>query len=387
MSTRAGADSIAGACARCLRRSWLLGELSAVLDCNSRSDGRLYALLALDDAELIAALGGRRRDHLRRAHAELDARELASTEGTTAICRHDPRYPAGLMHPVAPDLLHVAGGRARLHALTGQPVVAFPAASRASDYGLELAYGLARGLAASGVTIAGGRRPLAQAALAGALAAEGATLLVVGDGLGVGGAMPRCRARERLEHRGCTLAELPGQVRGRRWGENAAERIVVSLADVAIVVEAEETPRALAAPGLARELGKPLAACPGRVTSRASGGSHALLREGARLVRDVADVLELLYATHPAARAAAEEQDDRIAEATDPVRRELTPQLRFVLEQVGAGVDTPGKLTAGSTDAGELLRALGELELIGLLRRGDGGRYLLSEAQRWPGLR
>jgi hypothetical protein len=47
-----------------------------------------------------------------------------------------------------------------------------------------------------------------------------------------------------------------------------------------------------------------------------------------------------------------------------------------VLEQVGAGVDTPGKLTAGSADDGELLQALGELEAIGLLRRGDGGRYL-----------
>ncbi|HWG09142.1 MAG TPA: DNA-processing protein DprA [Solirubrobacteraceae bacterium] len=384
---RASADSIAGACAQCLRRSWLLGELSAVLDCNSRSDGRLYALLALDDAELIAALGGRRREHLRRAHAELGARELASTEGTTAICRHDPRYPAGLMHPVAPALLHVAGGRARLHALTGRPVVAFPAASRASDYGLELAYGLGRGLAASGVTIEGGRGPLAQAALAGALAAEGATLLVVGDGLGVGGAMSRRRARERLEHRGCTLAELPGRVRGRRWGENAAERIVVSLADVAIVVEAEETPRALAAPRLARELGKPLGACPGRVTSRASSGSHALLREGALLIRDASDVLEMLHATHPAARAAAGEHSDRAAEEAERVLRGLSPRLRLVLEQVGAGVDTPGKLAAGSTEAGEVLRALGELELIGLLRRGDGGRYLLSEAQRCPDLR
>jgi hypothetical protein len=47
-----------------------------------------------------------------------------------------------------------------------------------------------------------------------------------------------------------------------------------------------------------------------------------------------------------------------------------------VLEQVGAGVDTPGKLTAGSSDPGELLQALGELESLGLLRRGDGGRYL-----------
>ncbi len=262
--------------------------------------------------------------------------------------------------------------------LTKQPVAAFLGATHASDYGLELARELGRGLAASGVTVAAGRGDgLARAALAGSLEVEGATLAVAGDGLVM---TPHGTQRTaRLGRAGCTIAELPDGVRGRRWGVNAAERIVASLGDVAIVVEAEEKPRALASARLALGLGKTLAACPGRVSSRTSSGAHVLLREGAQLVRDAHDVLDLLYGVDP---SQATVKDPVNAGSAGPPLPRLSAKLRAVLEQVGAGVDTQGKLTAGSADPGELLQALGELEAIGLLRRGDGGRYLACKA--WP---
>ena len=53
-------------------------------------------------------------------------------------------------------------------------------------------------------------------------------------------------------------------------------------------------PRELAAARVAASLDRPVAAVPGRVTSRSSCGSNALLRDGARLVRDASDVLDLL---------------------------------------------------------------------------------------------
>jgi DNA processing protein len=368
------------ACARCVRRSWLLGELGAVLDCNSRADARVFGLLRLEDEELIEALGGRRRAELHRRYAGLHECGSRVVSGVSRICRHDSRYPDGLRHPGAPHLLYVAGGTGRLCELTRQPVAAFLGATRASDYGLELARELGRGLAASGVTVAAGRRGgLAQAALAGALEVDGATLAVAGDGLAAtpqNARSPTHRARD-----GCTIAELPAGVRGRRWGANAAERIVASLADVAIVVEAEESPRALAAARLALELGTTLAACPGRVTSRTSSGAHLLLRDGALLVRDARDVLDLLYGISPG-ESRSTGGDPVNAESADRPRAHLPAELREVLEQVGAGVDTPGRLTAGSADPGKLLQALGELESIGLLRRGDGGRYLACKAWR-----
>jgi hypothetical protein len=55
---------------------------------------------------------------------------------------------------------------------------------------------------------------------------------------------------------------------------------------------------------------------------------------------------------------------------------QLEPRLRIVLERVAAGADTPAKLTHRCGQAAEVLMALSELELMGLLTRGDGGRYL-----------
>ena len=58
-----------------------------------------------------------------------------------------------------------------------------------------------------------------------------------------------------------------------------------------------------------------------------------------------------------------------------------------MLEQVGAGRDTPDKLAGGDGDAGEVLMALSELELLGLLARGDGGRYVPRDALTVRGTR
>ena len=55
---------------------------------------------------------------------------------------------------------------------------------------------------------------------------------------------------------------------------------------------------------------------------------------------------------------------------------ELAPCLQATLERVGAGCDTPDKLTRAGADTAEVLLALSELELMGLLARGDGGRYV-----------
>jgi predicted Rossmann fold nucleotide-binding protein DprA/Smf involved in DNA uptake len=87
--------------------------------------------------------------------------------------------------------------------------------------------------------------------------------------------------------------------------------------------------------------------------------------DGAHLVRGVGDVLELLRGG-PAA----------VTDATHSEHPRLEPRLAEVLERVGEGNDTPDKLIGRATDAGETLLALSELELMGRLQRGDGGRYV-----------
>jgi len=369
---QAHAHTRRSACSDCRRRSWLLGELSAILDLNCRADGRLFELLALDDHKLIQALGGRRRAELQQSYARFRADRLRHTCEVAELCMHDRRYPCELSAAGVWEMLHVAGGLERLHELTRRPVVAIVGTTRASDYGRATASDIARGLAASGVTVAG---PLsagvAAAALAGALEGGGGTLVVSGSGLDVASATRRRALHSQLMHGGCAVSALECSVDGRRWGVASAERMLAALATVTLVVEAHERPRELAAARIARSLDRTVAAVPGRVTSPAASGCHALLRDGALLVRDAADVVELLYEargrapTRPAAPG-----------ASDRPEVELEPRLRMVLERVGAGEDTPGRL-AGGHDAAEVLCALSELELLGLLSRGDGGRYVV----------
>src|SRR5436309_4166920 len=349
------------ACERCLRRAWLLAELSAPLDFLAGDQGRLIESLALDDHALIKALGGRRRAQLAAEHAGFDPAWLGSAQGAEAVCRHMRSFPPSLNSPAAPLLLNVAGGARRLEQLVAAPVIAIVGSRRATDYGLAMAKSLGRGLAASGVTVISGLCDgIAAAAHAGALEVRARTIAVAHDGLAICARGKRRELLGRVTSRGCAVCELPGDCRGRRWGSPASARIVAELAQLAVVVEAEDTGRELATARIAQALGRPLAALPGLVTSSRSTGTHALLLGGARLVRHARDVLELLH----------EYADQAPIElAGSDAAPELLPRLRDVLEQVGAGRDTPERLSAEGAAIDEVLLALSELELMGLLAR------------------
>jgi DNA processing protein len=178
-----------------------------------------------------------------------------------------------------------------------------------------------------------------------------------------------------VKRNGMAVSELPCGTSPRRWAAAASTRIVAALAAVTVVVEADDSARDLAGARIAQALGRTVAAVPGRVSSRASCGSHALLKAGAQLVRGSADVLDLLC------------DADRPAHVPRDLHAGLDPRLRAVLESVGAGIDTPQRLTGNGEAPGEVLQALSELELMGLLARGDGGRYVARTAIGRPEVR
>ncbi len=368
MSSSAREPPRPAACDSCVRRSWLFAALSPVLDFWARDRGRLLELLALEDEQLLQAVGGRRRTELRSAYERVQPGELRSERYDDAVCRHDQRYPRALRSAAAPRMLHVRGGAGRLAEITAVPVVAVVGSRQASDYGIEMAKSLARGLAATGVTVTNALGDgIAAAAHAGALEVEGRTVAVMDGGLDVACPARRRPLYERVALRGCVASELPRGCDGRRWGPLGSARIVAELAQLTIVVEASQDPRELAGAGFAEALGRTVAAVPGRVTSRQSTGANALLMAGARLVRGPQDALELL---DPLTTAEAITEPENVRPMV------LAPRLQATLERVGAGWDTPEKLTDEGANAWDVLLALSELELMGLLARGDGGRYV-----------
>jgi len=373
------------ACRECLRRAWLLGELSILLDYRTRQESRLLELLALEDRELIRAIAGRRSRQLRERweRFEIDEPDRTGAKthsvkgGVETVCRHSPDYPRALRdRNRAPRMLHVVGGVQRLQKLTAEPAIAIVGSKKPTDYGMEMARSLARGLAASGVTVVSGlANGIAAAAHTGALEIAGPTVMVMAGGVDVVKPARRRGLYERVIACGCAVAESPCGVQERRWCEPARARIVAGLARLTIVVEADENWIELTGARAARALGQTVAAVPGRVTSPVSRGTNALLMAGAPLVRGPADALDLLYDAGPPRPRARRGHRPAMLEPA-----KLEPRLRRTLEQVGAGRDTPGKLACKREDPGETMQALAELELMGLLGRGDGGRYVPRES-------
>jgi DNA processing protein len=132
-----------------------------------------------------------------------------------------------------------------------------------------------------------------------------------------------------------------------------------------VVVQATERSGSLTTADFAAELGRVVAAVPGPVTSRLSAGTHALIQAGAPLVRHAGDVLELLAGE----TGRAYTQPDRRATIA------LTPALAALLTAVEDGSGTLGELVSDPADARATLAGLGELERLGLIRRGFGGRW------------
>ena len=347
------------ACRQCLGRSWLLGRLGGHLEVQR---GQLGDLLALDDDELIAAVGGDQRRSIQRERARCDVAELASLARRNRLeplCRCDPHYPLRLGDlPAPPAVLYVAGGLERFLQLGQAEPVAVIGARRASEYGVEVARSLGRGLATAGLTVVSGMaRGIDAAAHRGALE-RGCTIAVL-----PGPAERPYPAGQRSLYQailtgGVAVSELPCGTGVRKWCFLARNRLIAALAAMVVVVEAGERSGALPTADTAEILGRPVGAVPGRVTSAQARGPNALLATGATVVRDVQDVLDRVYGIGV-----------RSARAD---RRALAPDQARLLNALSDDLSVAAALRRAGIAPEHGLAAISELELGGWIRRGPG---------------
>jgi DNA processing protein len=304
-----------------------------------------------------------RRARSREAH-DATAAALEAT-GCWSTCRHASGYP-GALHSLAdsrPRALFGAGGRLALSTLDPARAVTVVGSRRAGAYGREIAHELGRLLAASGIDVVSGMAlGVDSAAHEGALAGGGRTVAI----LGAGAERPYPRSRrqiyERIRASGLVLSELPPGSPTFRWMFPARNRLMAVLADVTVVVEAAERSGSLITAEMAVESGRQVGAVPGPVNSWRSSGCNKLLAEGAAVVRDARDVLELLLG--PGAAPPAESG------------RGLDERERQVLSAVEDGAATSGAAAAATgIEFGAVQASLGALERAGYVRSSATGRY------------
>ena len=374
------------ACESCLRRADLIAALAGHIDVEWRLRRARPSLLALPDADLLAwAKEPEAWRRYERFCTEL-ALDRLTAAGLGAVCGCSPAYPERLRElPDPPAVLHVLGDAA-LADVTDS--VAIVGARRASAYGLELARALARGLAAAGVPVVSGMAMgIDAAAHAATLDAGGRTIAVLGCGADRPYPASSRTLHRRIAAEGCVVSELPPGEPPRRWTFPARNRIIAALGGGTVVVEGNERSGSLITADFAIELGRFVAAMPGPLTSRGSGGPHLLIKTGAELVRDTADVLDLLYGAAVRAEAPPPQLSVVGAGPRDPEAVErvapppgLEPRLVALLTAIEEGRGTFGELAATPAAAATLAVDLGELELRGLVRRVFGGRYVRAAA-------
>jgi len=362
---------VKGACEHCLRRAALLARLAPLIARSLGERRRIPALLSLPDEELIAAVcGERRRGEAKAFLTGFDherARREAAAAGLATVCRHEAAFPPPLLEANdGPASLYLRGDDAMLPLLSKAPAVAVVGSRRASQYALEVAYTLGRELAACGIPVVSGMAfGVDSAAHEGALAARGPTLAVLGGGADVSYPRAKRSLYERIAKSGLVVSELPPRSQPFRWTFPARNRIMAGLSAMTVVVEGRHDSGSLITARFAADLGRDVGAVPGQVTSALASGPNALLADGACVVRSAADVLDALYG--PGHGLASPER--ALAQA-------LGPRLRDLLAAVEQGRDTVDALAGEASEAGDVLSGLTELELLGLVRRAAGGRYV-----------
>ncbi|MDQ3644261.1 MAG: DNA-processing protein DprA [Actinomycetota bacterium] len=368
------------ACDRCLRRGYLVGHLAShIAGLLDRPHGRVTGLLALPDEKLLEAAAGEHAEGARAFLEEFDAdraRESVESSGIAAVCRHDPSYPTQLEDLAdAPPVLFVKG-RGDLACLTGtDPGVAVVGARRASTYGLEMARELGRGLGAAGVTVVSGLALGIDAqAHRGCLEADGAPVAVLACGPDISYPRTNRRLYERVCERGLVIAELPPGQRAFRWSFPARNRIMAGLARMTVVVEAAEPSGSLITSDFAIQVGRPVGAVPGQVTSSRAAGSNALLKDGATFVTSAEDVLEELFGSdRPRSRSGPDSRQTAFAPPPDPVQG-------LLLEAVEAGLGMDGACAHSGLPIHEVRAGLSRLEASGHVTRNPMGIYRRTAA-------
>jgi DNA processing protein len=192
------------------------------------------------------------------------------------------------------DLLYARGDHVA-EALAA-PTVAVVGARACSGYGAQVARMLARDLAAAGVTVVSGlARGIDGEAHRGALDADGRTVAVLGCGIDRDYPAAHAELARRIAETGGILSEYEPGVEPAPWRFPARNRIIAALADAVVIVEARSRSGALITVDLAMEIGRPIYAVPGEITSALSEGTNDLLRHGwATALTSALDVLEAL---------------------------------------------------------------------------------------------
>ncbi|MBL8175097.1 MAG: DNA-protecting protein DprA [Bryobacterales bacterium] len=287
----------------------------------------------------------------------------------------DPRYPQCLRDIFDPPPVLYCRGRVELLDTLSIGIVG---TRKPSPYGIAATEHLSRELAVKGFTVTSGMaRGIDTAAHRAALEAGGNTIAVLGCGVDQVYPAENRKLAAEIVLKGLLLSEFPMGTPAFPQNFPVRNRIVSGLSAGILVIEGAQYSGSAITARLAVEQGRELYAVPGNITSKMSWAPNLLIKQGAKLVQEADDVIAELH----------EDQRRRLRRAppSGPQQITLTPEMDSPVARAVLGVLSPDQPTHIDTlmenlpqySSSELIAALFELEMLGLVRQLAGKHFLI----------
>jgi DNA processing protein len=340
--------------------------------------GSAAAVLAASTSELqfVSGIGPKIAARISAARDEIDAEaelDLAAEHDIDVVTEADDDYPRLLRQIHDPPGVLFRHGKP---APQDELAIAIVGTRHATRYGLAQAERLASGLARVGFTIASGlARGIDAAAHRGALAAGGRTIAVLGSGLlNIYPPEHQSLARE-VATSGFLLSEAPPRMIPLSGAFPQRNRIISGLTVGTIVVEAANRSGALITARHAYEQGREVFAVPGPIDSRLSHGCHALIKDGAKLVESIDDVLAELG---PLAENIARDDGSVVTQPAELLLNEIEQQVLQAIDGLPMSIDAVAD--ACQLPIHRVLSTVSVLEMRRLVRRVSGTQVVRASA-------
>ncbi|MCK5000223.1 MAG: DNA-processing protein DprA [Anaerohalosphaera sp.] len=346
--------------------------------------GTVERILASSVHELtkVEKIGTRTAERIRRSIGDFNVDKeiaLADRLGVCIINIQDDRYPPALKHIYdPPPVLYYKGTLERTDSLA----VAIVGCRRCTLYGSEKASRFAYMLASAGFTVVSGMaRGIDTAAHRGALSAMGRTIAVQGCGLSNIFPPENKQLFSQITESGACISELPLTYEPLSENFPARNRIIAGLTMGTIVVEASSRSGALLTSEAAIANNREVMALPGRIDSPASIGTNRLIKQGAKLVDSVEDVMEALgyigqdLKEHANAAAASSEKEVETP-LFDGLKLNLSLDEQVVYDTLdGQAIHIEHLITSSGLAVGKVNASLISLRLKGLIKQLPGNVF------------
>jgi len=308
--------------------------------------------------------------------------------GALLIPISDPRYPPLLREIYDPPILLFARGRVDLLPSIMLGVVG---TRRPTPYGIAAAERLSADLAHAGLTIVSGMaRGIDTAAHRGSLNGGGDTIAVLGCGVDVVYPSENRKLAAEIASRGLILSEFPMGSIAFPQNFPIRNRIISGMSVGVLVVEGAQYSGSAITAKLAMDQGREVFAVPGNITSKLSWGPNLLIKQGAKLIQDWNDVLAELPPESRRhlidrgkqrilAQAGVATSGSEPASLLNSLGPEFGPLAQRTLDalKVDAAVHLDDLLEiVQDTSTSELIAALFELEMLGLVKQLPGKNFV-----------